>query len=54
LALKETVNNTKHLNKNENYIYVLEILFIFNLQTMSMVRRRCRTSQSRPDVVSCG
>jgi hypothetical protein len=28
--------------------------FIFNLQTVSMARRRCRSSLSRPDVVACG
>jgi hypothetical protein len=27
---------------------------IFNLQTVSTVHRRCRTSHSRPDIVGCG
>jgi hypothetical protein len=54
LALKETANGTKHLNKNKNYIKILEMSFSFNLQTVSTVRRRCRTSDSRPDVVGCG
>jgi hypothetical protein len=31
LALKETANSTKHLNKNKNYIEILEMPFIFNL-----------------------
>jgi hypothetical protein len=39
LALKETTNNTKHLKKNENYNEILEKPFIFNLQTVSTVRR---------------
>jgi hypothetical protein len=54
LALKETANSTKHLNKNENYIEILEMPLIFNLQTVSTVHRRCRTSHSRPDIVGCG
>jgi hypothetical protein len=54
LALKETTNNTKHLKKNENYNEILEKLFIFNLQTVSTARRRCRSSLSRPDVIGCG
>jgi hypothetical protein len=54
LALKETTSSTKHLNNNENYIEILEIPFIFNLQTVSMARRRCSTSHSRPDVVDYG
>ena len=28
--------------------------FVFNLQNMSTARRRCRSYQSRPDVVGCG
>jgi hypothetical protein len=51
LALKETPNSTKHPKKNENYNEILEKPFIFNLQTMSTARRRCRSSLSRPDVV---
>jgi hypothetical protein len=54
LAVKETTNNTKHPKKNENYNEILEKLFIFNLQTMSTARRRCRSSLSRHDVVGCG
>jgi hypothetical protein len=54
LALKETTNSTKHPKKNENYNEILEKLFIFNLQTVSTARRRCRSSLSRPDVVGCG
>jgi hypothetical protein len=53
LALKETTNSTKHLKKNENYNEILEKPFIFNLQTVSTARRRCRCSLSRPDVVGC-
>jgi hypothetical protein len=54
LALRETTNNTKYLNKNENYIEILEMPFIFSLQTVSAVHCRCRSSESRPDVVGCG
>jgi hypothetical protein len=54
LSLKEIASSTKHLNNNENYIEILEIPFIFNLQTVSTARRRCSTSHSRPDVVDCG
>jgi hypothetical protein len=54
LALKETSNSTKHLKKNKNYNEILENPFIFNLQTLSMARRRCRYSLSRLDVVGCG
>jgi hypothetical protein len=50
LALKET----KHSKKNENYNEILEKHVIFNLQTVSTVRRRCRSSPSRPDVVGGG
>jgi hypothetical protein len=53
LALKETTNITKHLKKNKNYNEILENPFIFNLQTVLMVRR-CHSSLSRPDVVGCG
>jgi hypothetical protein len=54
LALKETPNSTKHPKKNENYNEILENPFIFNLQTVAMARRRCRSSLSRHDVVDCG
>ena len=54
LALKETSNSTNQPKKNENYNAVLEKPFIFNLQTVSTARRRCRSSMSRPDVVGCG
>jgi hypothetical protein len=54
LALKETANSIKHLNKYENYIKILEMPLIFNLQTVSTVHCRCRTSHSRPDIVGCG
>jgi hypothetical protein len=54
LALKETTNSTKHPKKNKNYNEILEKPFIFNLQTVSTARRRCRSSLSRPDVVCCG
>jgi hypothetical protein len=54
LALRETTNSTKHLKKNENYNENLENPFIFNIQTLSTARRRCRSSRSRPDVVGCG
>jgi hypothetical protein len=46
LALKETPNSTKQLKKNENYNEILEKPFIFNLQTVSTARRRCRSSLS--------
>jgi hypothetical protein len=51
LALKETLNSTKYLKKNKNYNEILEKLFIFNLQTVSIARHRCRSSLSRLDVV---
>jgi hypothetical protein len=54
LALRETTNNTKHLNKNENYIEILEMPFIFNLQTVSAVHCHCRSSESQSDVVGYG
>jgi hypothetical protein len=54
LALKETTNSTKHTKKNENYNEILEKPFIFNLQTVSTLRRRCRSSLSRPAIVGCG
>jgi hypothetical protein len=52
LALKET-RNGKQSKKNENYNKMLERPFIFNLQTASTARRRCRSSLSQPDVVGC-
>jgi hypothetical protein len=52
-TLKETTNSAKHVKKNENYNEILEKSFIFNLQIVSMARRRCRFSLSRPDVVGC-
>jgi hypothetical protein len=54
LALKETMNSIEHPKKNKNYNEILEKPFIFNLQTVSTARRRCRSSLSRPDVVGCG
>jgi hypothetical protein len=51
LALKETVNNTKHPKKNENYNVILEKPFIFNLQTVLTARRR--SSLSWLDVIGC-
>jgi hypothetical protein len=54
LALKETTNSTKHLKKSKNYDEILEKPLIFNLQTVSTVRRRCRSSLSWPDIVGCG
>jgi hypothetical protein len=48
------MNNIKHPKKNKNYNEILEKTFIFNLQTVSTTRRRCRSSLSRPDVVGCG
>jgi hypothetical protein len=53
LALKKTTNSTKHPKKNKNYNEILEKPFIFNLQTVSTTRRRCRSFLSRPDVVGC-
>jgi hypothetical protein len=54
LPLKETMNRTKHPKKNENYNEIIKKSFIFNLQTVSMVCRRCRSSLSRLGVVGCG
>jgi hypothetical protein len=53
LALIETSNYTKHLNKNKNYNKILEMPFVFNLQTVWTVHRRCRSSMSRLDVAGC-
>jgi hypothetical protein len=54
LALKEITNIVKHPKINKNYNEILEKSFTFNLQTVSMARRCCRSSLSRPDVVGCG
>jgi hypothetical protein len=54
LALKETTNSTKNPKKNENYNEILEKPFMFNLQTVLIVRRRCHSSLSWTDVVGCG
>ena len=54
LALKETPNSIKHRKKNKNYNEILEMPFVFNLQTVSTARRRRCSSQSRHDVVGCG
>jgi hypothetical protein len=48
------VQSTKHLNKKKKYNEALKMPFVFNLQTMSTARRRCRFSLSRLDVVGCG
>jgi ppGpp synthetase/RelA/SpoT-type nucleotidyltranferase len=53
LALRETSNSIKYLNKKENYNEILEMSFVFNLQTMSIAFRRCRSSLSQPDIVGC-
>jgi hypothetical protein len=53
LVLKETTNSTKHPKKNKNYNEILEKPFIFNLQTVLMVPRHCRSSLSRPNIVGC-
>jgi ppGpp synthetase/RelA/SpoT-type nucleotidyltranferase len=53
LVLKETSNSIKQSKKNKNYNKILEKPFIFNLQTVSTARRRCRSSLSRFDVVDC-
>jgi hypothetical protein len=47
LALRETSNSTKYLNKNENYNAILEMPFVFNLQIVLMARRYCRFSLGR-------
>jgi hypothetical protein len=51
LALKETPNSTKHPKKNKNYNEIHEKPFNFNHQTVSMARRHCLSTLSRPDVV---
>ena len=53
-ALKETSNSTKYLNKNENYNEILEMPFVFDLQTVSTERCRSRSFLSQYDVVGCG
>jgi uncharacterized protein YerC len=54
LALKETTNSTKQLKKNENYNEIFEKSLIFNLQTVSTVRRCIRYSLSQSDIVGYG
>jgi hypothetical protein len=54
LALKETSNSITHSKKNKNYNKILEKPFIFNLLTVSMVRRRFHSFPSQFDVVGCG
>jgi hypothetical protein len=46
--------STKYPKKNKNYNEILEKPFIFNLQTVSTARHRCRSSLSWPAVVCCG
>jgi hypothetical protein len=53
LTLRETSNNTNHLNENENYNEIIEMPFIFNFQTVSTVRHRCQSSLRWPGVVGC-
>jgi hypothetical protein len=53
ITLRETLNSTKHPNKNRNYNEIFEMPLIFNLQTMSTVCPRCRSSLYRPDVIGC-
>jgi hypothetical protein len=53
LGIKKTPNSTKHSKKNKNYNEILEKPFIFNLQTVSTARHRCRSSLCRPNVVGC-
>jgi hypothetical protein len=48
-----STSGTKHLNKNKNYNEILEMPFVFNLQTVSTACCRCRSSLSRPDIVGC-
>jgi hypothetical protein len=43
-----------HSKKNKNYNKILEKPFIFNLLTVSMVRRRFHSFPSQLDVVGCG
>jgi hypothetical protein len=50
LTLKKIANSIKHPKKNENYNEILKKPFIFNLETVSTARRRCRSSLSWPDV----
>jgi hypothetical protein len=51
LTLKETTNSTKHLTKTK---IVLKSLRCPSSSTASTARRRCRSSESRPDIVGCG
>jgi hypothetical protein len=53
LALRETSNSIKHLNKNKNSKEIL-MASVYNLSTVSTTRCCCRSSLSRPDVVGCG
>jgi hypothetical protein len=44
----------KASKKIKNYNEILEKPFIFNLQIVLTVHRRCHSSLSQPDVVGCG
>jgi hypothetical protein len=46
------MNSTKN-PKKKNYNKIFEKPFIFNLQTMSTTRHRCRSFLSRHNVVGC-
>jgi hypothetical protein len=52
LALRETSNSKKQLNKKKKYNKILEMTFVLNLQIVSMAC--CRSSLSRSEVVGCG
>jgi hypothetical protein len=52
-SIIEYGGSTKHPKKNENYNEILKKPFIFNLQTVSMTRRSCCSSLSRPNVIGC-
>ena len=48
LALKETPDSTKALNKNENYNALLEIHFVFNLQSYLDANEKSPSGSRRP------
>jgi hypothetical protein len=54
MALRETLNSTNNLNKRKSYNEILEMFYIFNLQTMLTSCRRCRSSVSWSNIVGCG
>jgi hypothetical protein len=53
-VIKRSSKQYKTPQQNINYIEILDMPFIFNLQTVSSARRRRHSSQSRSGIVGCG